>query len=52
VQDAVRDAWLVYLANNYKDFPSKITAIKPIGKTGALILFDNDSPVQFLSSES
>lgn len=51
-QDAVRDAWQVYLANNYKDFPSRITAIKPINKTGSLILFNDDSPVQFLSSES
>ncbi len=51
-QDAVRDAWQVYLANNYKDFPSRITSIKPIGKTGSLILFNDDSPVQFLSSES
>jgi len=51
-QDAVRDAWQVYLANNYKDFPSRISSIKPIGKTGSLILFNHDSPVQFLSSES
>lgn len=51
-QDAVKDAWKVYLANNYKDFTSRVTAVKPIGKTGALILFDRDSPVQFLSSES
>jgi hypothetical protein len=51
-QDAVKDAWKVYLANNYKDFTARVTAIKPIGKTGALILFDRDSPVQSLSSES
>jgi hypothetical protein len=51
-QDAVKDAWQIYLANNYKDFTSRVTAVKPINKTGALILFDRDSPVQFLSSES
>ena len=51
-QDAVKDSWLVYLANNYKDFPTKVNSIKPINKTGSLILFDHDSPVQFLSSES
>ena len=51
-QDAVKDSWKVYLANNYKDFTARVTAVKPIGKTGALILFDRDSPVQFLSSES
>lgn len=52
IQDAVKDSWKIYLANNYKDFTSRVTAVKPIGKTGALILFDRDSPVQFLSSES
>jgi hypothetical protein len=51
-QDAVKDSWQVYLANNYKDFTARVTSVKPINKTGALILFDRDSPVQFLSSES
>jgi hypothetical protein len=51
-QDAVKDSWKVYLANNYKDFTARVTAIKPIGKTGALMLFDRDSPVQTLGSES
>jgi hypothetical protein len=46
------DYWKVYLVDNQKDFPSKITAIKPIGKNGAFILFDSDSPVQFLASEN
>ena len=51
-QDAIRDAWKVYLANNYKDFPTKVNSVKPTNKTGSLILFEHDSPVQFLSSES
>jgi len=42
-----KDYWRVFLANNYKDFKSKITAIKPINKSGALILFDTASPIEF-----
>ena len=50
--ESVRDNWQVYLANNYKEFISQITAVKPIGKNGAIIFFKNDSPVQFLGTES
>lgn len=42
-----KDNWRVFLPNNYKDFSSVTTAIKPIGKNGAMILFENESPVQF-----
>lgn len=38
------DNWSVFLANNYKDFPSKITAIKAIQKTGILLLFETMAP--------
>lgn len=47
-----QDNWRIYLVNNAKIFSSRVTAIKPIGKNGAMILFENDSPVQFLGSES
>jgi hypothetical protein len=50
--ESVRDNWQIYLANNYKEFISQITAVKPIGKNGAIIFFRNDSPVQFLGTES
>lgn len=43
-----KDYWRVFLPNNYKDFRSRVTAIKPVNKNGALILFENESPVQFL----
>jgi len=43
-----KDYWKVFLANNYKDFKSRVTAIKPVNKNGAMILFENESPVQFL----
>jgi hypothetical protein len=45
--ESKQDGWRVFLNNNYKDFGSTISNVKPIGKNGALILFDNDSPVQF-----
>lgn len=46
-QENKKDYWRSYLANNYKDFKSKITAIEPINKNGAIILFDTASPIQF-----
>lgn len=39
-----KDNWSVFLANNFKDFNSKVTAIKSIQKTGILLLFENDAP--------
>lgn len=44
--EAKRDNWRFFLANNYKIL-SKVTCIKPVNKNGALILFENKSPVQF-----
>lgn len=45
--EGTRDNWYIFLANNYKDFLSRVTCIKPVGKSGALIFFENESPVQF-----
>jgi hypothetical protein len=42
-----KDNWRIFLANNYKDFKSRVTSVKPINKSGALIMFYNESPVQF-----
>lgn len=42
-----KDNWSAFLANNYKDFPTKITAIKGVNKSGAIIFFESDSPVMF-----
>lgn len=42
-----KDNWSAYLANNYKDFSGKITAIKNVNKSGAIIYFESDSPVMF-----
>jgi hypothetical protein len=46
-QEFLKDNWKVFLVNNYKDFPGKITAIKSISQYGALIMMENDSPVMF-----
>ena len=46
--EGVSDGWLIFLPNDYKDFKSRVTAIKPINKNGALMFFENESPVQFL----
>jgi len=43
-----RDQWKFFLANNYKIFLSKITCIKPVSKNGALFMFENESPIQFI----
>ena len=39
-----RDNWRIFLSNNYKDFENVITNIKPINRTGAVILFDDAVP--------
>jgi hypothetical protein len=43
-----KDNWYFFLANNYYEFLSRVTCIKPINRNGALILFESDSPTQFL----
>jgi len=47
--EKIKDYWRVFLPNNYKDFKSRVTAIKPINENGAMILFENESPIQFKS---
>lgn len=41
------DNWTVFLGNNYKDFTSKVTAIKAIRSTGIMLLFENEAPGLF-----
>jgi len=47
-QGNVKDFWRVFLPLNYQDFKSRVSAIKPLNKNGALMLFDNEAPLQFL----
>jgi hypothetical protein len=46
-QENKKDYWRVYLAANYKDFSSKVTGIHPISKSGAILLFETESPIFF-----
>ena len=46
-EESKRDFWRVFLPNNYRDFVNEVTVIKPINKTGAIMLFPYQSPVQF-----
>lgn len=45
--ESLKDSWSIFLANNYTNFLAKVTCIKPINKSGALIFFDTMSPIQF-----
>lgn len=46
-----RDNWLIFLPNNYYDFLSRVTCIKPINKSGAIIFFESASPVEFQGTD-
>jgi len=46
-QEAKKDFWRVFLANNYRDFKNKVSSIKPISKSGSLIFFPYQSPQMF-----
>lgn len=49
--DSKRDNWRTFLPLNFKDFVSRPITVKPIFASGALILFENESPVQFKGVE-
>lgn len=46
--ELIKDYWLVYPANNYRDFKTNVVAVKPINKSGAMLFFDTESPIQFV----
>lgn len=46
-EEAKKDFWRVFLANNYRDFKNKVSSIKPISKSGALVFFPYQSPQMF-----
>tara|TARA_Y100000389_G_C17457130_1_gene518888 strand:+ start:9 stop:3065 length:3057 start_codon:yes stop_codon:yes gene_type:complete len=46
-EEAKKDFWKVFLANNYKDFKNPVNVIKPINKSGAIIFFPYQSPQMF-----
>lgn len=47
-----KDNWQSFLVNNYKDFTSRVTAIKSINKNGALIMLDREAPVQMMGTDT
>tara|TARA_R110000868_G_scaffold8307_8_gene43471 strand:+ start:12057 stop:17363 length:5307 start_codon:yes stop_codon:yes gene_type:complete len=51
VFESVHDSWTNFLANNYYDFNTRVTCIKPVNKNGALIFFEGESPAQFFGTD-
>jgi hypothetical protein len=49
--ESKKDNWRLFLVNNYKEFPSPVTSIKSVNKTGALFMMKYQSPLQFLGVE-
>lgn len=47
-----RDGWRAFLPLNKKDFTSKVTSIKPLNKNGALMLFEDESPIFITGTET
>lgn len=45
--ESVKDNWRLFLANNYRDFLSRVNSVKQINKSGVLVLFQADSPLAF-----
>jgi hypothetical protein len=46
-----KDSWKLFLTNNYKDFPSRVSCIKPINKTGSLFMMAYQGPLSFMGVE-
>lgn len=49
--ESKKDSWRVFLANNYKDFNTNVTSIKPVNKTGAFFMMKFQGPLQFMGVE-
>jgi hypothetical protein len=47
-EELKKDNWTAFLAKNYKDFGSRVTAIHSVGQNGAMIFFQDRSPVMFM----
>ena len=45
--ESKKDFWRVFLNFNYKDFKDKVSVIKPINKSGAIVFFPYLSPQMF-----
>lgn len=47
-----KDNWRQFLPNNYYDFDSKVVSMRSVGKTGAIIMLSNNSPILFQGVET
>jgi len=47
-QEGKKDYWKIFLVNNYKDFGDVVTSVKPISKSGSIILFQSQAPIMFM----
>lgn len=45
--ESIKDNWRLFLANNYKDFLSRVNSVKQINKSGVIVLLQSDSPLMF-----
>jgi hypothetical protein len=50
-KEAKKDFWRVFLPLNYKEFKDAVNTVKPINKTGALVLFPKLSPQIFTGND-
>lgn len=46
-----KDNWLTFLANNFRDFNAKISTIKEMNGSQAIILFENEEPTMFIGED-
>jgi hypothetical protein len=47
-----QDNWVRFLPNNYLDMSSRVTALKAVGGTGALIMLENEAPITIQGVDS
>jgi len=46
------DGWTSFLVNNYRDFISRVTEVKPIGLGGAYMLFESQAPAKITAEDA
>lgn len=51
-EELVADNWRIFLANNYKDFPSQVTGVEAYSNTGALFMQKDQPPLQIAGVET
>lgn len=49
--ELLKDNWRHFLTNNYYDFGSRVTAMRPIAGTGAIILLESEAPILMQGTE-